>query len=226
MKNSDKTLVTTTELIAPTKLKEFALVVSQDAQVKNLANLNIKLISRENKLAYSVAKIGRIDVGSFSDFTYRMEKNQTAITTNSLQNNEIIYIPERTDSFVTGNELIGKSLQINGREIFNGTNGFIDPKIEIKRSAEKVAGYTTRRVYRNNKVVGKFLIHRNDKYIVNLGTGATSIDNKGYETMVTYAEGTTNGIQGVGIIDLGSSFPIDGKAYKSVEDASNPEFNV
>jgi len=67
-------------------------------------------------------EIAKIRLGAISDFKIQTIKNTGDIATFKKNTNTVIYIPEPTDSVVTGNESTKTKITINGIDVFNIDN--------------------------------------------------------------------------------------------------------
>lgn len=84
----------------------------------------------------------------------------------------MFYIPEPTDSIITGNEATKTKITINGKDIFDLTAGKIDPMLTITTDGETLADMSIYTMVFNDKTIGKLLIWNTTDITAN----ATAID--------------------------------------------------
>jgi len=94
-----------------------------------------------------------------------------------------VYIPEPTDSVVTGNEATKAQITINGIDIMDLTKGTIDTRLTITTDNETLADMSTYIMTFNGKNIGKLMIWNNT-------TDTTNPANIDIQDPITYGQTT------------------------------------
>lgn len=81
--------------------------------------------------------------------------------------NTLLYIPEPTDSIITGNEATKTKITINGNDIIDLSKGTINPNIIITADNETLADMYTYTITLDSKTIGKMMIWSNDSITAN-----------------------------------------------------------
>jgi hypothetical protein len=119
---SEKLLATTTQIVDPSKIKQIAYIIDQHGEIQSIDNKVSTLIIENKEFVVLMPEIAKIRLGAISDFKIQTIKNTGDIATFKKNTNTVIYIPEPTDSVVTGNESTKTKITINGIDVFNIDN--------------------------------------------------------------------------------------------------------
>jgi len=144
MDQSDKLLAVTTQLMDPNKLRSTDVIVTENGQVKNLADKEISLQIIDKDFVVKITDIGTIDIGKTNDFSLEKIDDTSTIQQVIAGKNIVAYLPEPTDSIIEKNETNGKKILINDEEILNLNNGTIADGVTMVLSTDKVENLSKR----------------------------------------------------------------------------------
>jgi len=144
MDQSDKLLAVTTQLMDPNKLRSTDVIVTENGQVKNLADKEISLQIIDKDFVVKITDIGTIDIGKTNDFSLEKIDDTSTIQQVIAGKNIAAYLPEPTDSIIEKNETNGKKILINDEEILNLNNGTIADGVTMVLSTDKVENLSKR----------------------------------------------------------------------------------
>ncbi|MEI6672320.1 MAG: hypothetical protein WCL02_02940 [bacterium] len=112
-------MATTTQLVDPNKIKQIEYIIDPHGQIQNIGTKE-STISIENKeFIVSMPEIAKIHLGATNDFIIQKIANTGAIHEFKKNTSTLIYIPEPTDSIITGNETTKSTIHINGNDILD-----------------------------------------------------------------------------------------------------------
>ena len=214
---SNKLLATTTQLVDPSKIKQIEYIIDPHGQIQSI-NTKESTLTIENKgFIVLMPEIAKIHLGSTSDFKIQKIANTWAINEFTKDSNTIVYIPEPTDSVVTGNEATKAQITINGIDIMDLTKGTIDTRLTITTDNETLADMSTYIMTFNGKNIGKLMIWNNT-------TDTTNPANIDIQDPITYGQTTifsewSTNTQGRGIYINSSAFTK--QWYTSIEDSTD-----
>lgn len=134
----------------------------------------------------------------------------------------MIYIPEPTDSIITGNEVTKKKITINGVDVIDIKEGITDQSITINGSEETLEGMRIYTLTMDEKTLGKIMVRTKGSIIENKDT-IDIIDPISYGKTKVFSEGSTNR-PGIGIYVQSSAFSKEG--YDSIEDSTDPMLGI
>lgn len=195
----------------PAKLRSTDIIITQDAQIKNLASKEVYLNIYSGNLEIQAQDVGRVQIGTKNEFTLQTYDPENTIEGQTENKNILLYQPEPTDSIISGNKIQGRKIIINGAEVFDLDSGEMTG-MTVTLSKDKEGKFSKRNVQIGDQKIGTLFIHRKDDYILN---AAINIDNLEYETQEVFADASTNGLKGIGFNLKNSVFSKQG--YKSIE---------
>ncbi len=134
----------------------------------------------------------------------------------------MIYIPEPTDSVITGNEASKKKITINGIDIIDIKEGKIDQSVTLNASEETLEGMSIYTLAMDDKILGKIMVRTKGSIIENKDT-IDILDPITYGQTKVFSEGSTNR-PGMGIYVQSSAFSKEG--YESIEDSTDPMLGI
>ncbi len=214
---SNKLLATTTQLIDPNKIKQVQYIVSPNGQITNINTTPYTLTLENKSIVAIVPEVAKIVLGKSKNFTIKNITDSWAVYTFAKNENTIIYIPEATDSIITGNKSDTSKISINGIDIFDLKKNTIHPSTIITADNEKIGDINTYTMTFNGKNIGKLLIWNNDTIAENW----PNIDIQDpiiYGKTSVFSEWSTNS-QWLGIYSIASAFTK--QWYQSIEDSAD-----
>ena len=116
---SEKLLTTTTSLIDPNKIKQIQITVSPDGQLQNLTDKASTLMFISGQVIHEIDQIGTINIGRANEFIVQQMKDIETLQTRGKDRNAFLYIPEPTDSVISGNTIKGNKLLINQQSVID-----------------------------------------------------------------------------------------------------------
>lgn len=219
---SNKLLATTTQLVDPSKIKQIEYIIDPHGQIQSINTKGSTLIIENKELIVLMPEIANIHLGTTDKFKIQKLADSGAINEFWKDGNTFLYIPEPTDSVVTGNEATKSKITINGIDVIDLDKGTIDPRLTITADNETLADMSTYTMTMNGKTIGKCMLWSND-------TITTNIANIDIQDPITYgqtpifSEGSTN-TQGIGIYINTSAF--SKQWYLSIEDSSDAMLGI
>lgn len=214
---SNKLLATTTQLIDPNKIKQIEYIISPQGQIQSISNKEATLTIENNEFLVMMPEIAKIHLGKTDTFTIQQITDTWAASEFKKDKNTVLYIPEPTDSVITGNETTKSKIIINGIDAIDLVKWTIDSRVAIVADNEMIADMNTYTITINQKTIGKIMIWSDD--IVTAHTENIDIqDPNTYGQTSIFSEGSTN-TQGIGIYINTSVFSKQG--YQSIEDSAD-----
>jgi len=108
----------------------------------------------------TIDTIGTINNGLSKSFNI-ITLSSGDLASRSKDQNAILYVPEQTDSVISGNQIANKQLLINGKPVIDFTAGTMDTSLTIQANGETSNGLTLYDVMRNDALVGTLAIYKN-----------------------------------------------------------------
>lgn len=214
---SDKLLTTTTSLIDPTKIKQIKVLIAPDGQIQTLGEEINTLHIISGQVIVEIPTIGTVNYWLSTLFDI-VSLTKDELTSRSKNQNTILYIPEQTDSVISGNIISNKKLLINGKSVIDFNIGTMDTSSTIEANGESINGLTTYDILRNSSKIWTLAIYKKTAVIT---TNDIKVDDSiKYAKEATFTQGSTNTAMGIGIYDTQSSFSKNG--YQSIEDSIDP----
>lgn len=96
-----------------------AYIINQNGQIKSINDESVPLSIEDGNIIANIADIADITLGQSNEFRIESIEDETAVNDIEKDRNLIIYIPEPTDSVITGNESDRTTITINGQEAIN-----------------------------------------------------------------------------------------------------------
>ena len=154
IKNSDKLLAVTTQLLDFENIKYFPVIIDSWLQINNLLGTNIQL-TLNSWFKFNVHSIWDILV---STNWFKLEKialsenileeSIRTLMSGSYENKNIVfYVPEQLDSNIESNDVSNNAIYINNEKVFDITNSYFNNKLIIELGSEDIAWYQIRNVY-------------------------------------------------------------------------------
>ncbi|MCF7835358.1 VCBS repeat-containing protein, partial [Candidatus Gracilibacteria bacterium] len=234
MAGSEKLLATTTLLVDPNKLEKIELILDQSGQIQNNENNEINLSYENGKLTTQIQGIGSIsrtnqnfDIIQIENDEENLEQDLSSLLFENNSKNTFYYIAEDTDDSIQENKVIQNNIIINSRDIFD-TFGKIDDQTKITLSDQKLLNLNIREVYYQDVLVGRLLLHIGENLIIDQDTikAEINLSDIKYKNNLIFANGSTNGLKGIGIFTQDYNFPENSKGYESIEDSIDPTLNI
>lgn len=181
IKNSDKLLAVTTQLVALENIKYFPIIIDDRVQINNLWWKDVKL-SLNNGFVFDIDGIGSIAVKSNSfklEAANISEENlETYIKQRmSGQNkwkNILFYIPEQTDSIIESNYVKNSAIYLNDEKVFDISNYTFDNNLSIELYDEYIAWYQVRQIYFEDNTVWKLLMAVDNENAIQINLASNS----------------------------------------------------
>lgn len=118
---SNKLLATTTELVDPAKIKQIEYIISPNGQIQSINGKTSALTIDNKEFVVKMPEIANVSLGTTSDFDIQKLTDSGIANTFKKDANTLLYIPEPTDSVITGNEATKSKININGIDVFDLT---------------------------------------------------------------------------------------------------------
>lgn len=214
---SNKLLAATTQLVDPNKIKQIEYIINPHGQIQNISIKESTLTIENKEFIVLMPEIAKIHLGMTERFEIQTLRDSWAASQFEKNKNTVLYIPEPTDSVITGNETTKSKIIINGIDVIDLTKSMIDPRLTISADNEMIADMSSYTLTMNSKIIGKIMIWNND----NITTNTANIDIQDpitYGQTPIFSEWSTN-TQGIGIYIHTSAFSKQG--YESIEDSSD-----
>lgn len=241
LKNSDKTISITTELIDPEKLRNIDILIREDLKLFVNSNLNVSLTFDWNKLMLTYwsfpSYLAKIYIWDNSHFQF----NLTDEIPDSIVWNSILYLPEDTDSYIKSNIFNEWMILINEEVVMDFDWGYIHDDLNIVfNKIELKWNYSTFDMIYKNKIIWRLLVHRWDSFVLWLDDVEIIDDetddldeldifdvllDKDYGKINWFAEWTTNWMMWVYIYNDELIQEDKWKSFRSIEDTNNIDYN-
>ena len=215
---SDKVLATTTQLIDPNKIKQIEYIITPHGQIQSISNKQSTLTIQNKTFVVAMPDIANIHLGATNEFEIKKLNDSWAINTFEKNKHTLLYIPEPTDSVITGNEATKTKITINGLDVIDLNKWTIDPNIQILANNETLNDMSTYTMTFQGKNIGKILIWNNNDITLD-AANIDLQDSLTYGTTKIFSQWSTN-IPAVGIYVVASAFTKQG--YISIEDSADP----
>jgi hypothetical protein len=211
IKTSPKLLSITTQLTDTNNLQKIGTIITQDGQIKQFDTLRPNLRIRNNQLRIEQNGASVI-IGTANDFTIQTVSNISDVQELELSTNTIIYIPQTSDTYIQTNNVENQSILINNQEVWDINTMTNSPEMRFELQQNQMGPYTSRSVIYQDRNIGSIMIRRNDTDII-------SSVNINEQQRITYANGSTNGIRGIGLTHTTQN--AFNKSYNSIEDSED-----
>jgi hypothetical protein len=116
---SDKLITTTTQIVDPNKIKQIEYIIAPYGQIQSINGKQSSLLIEDKEFIVFMPEIARIHLGNTLDFKIKKIEDKEAILQFTKDSNTVLYIPEPTDSIITGNEANKSQIIINGMVIMD-----------------------------------------------------------------------------------------------------------
>lgn len=218
-KSSDKLLATTTQLIDPSKMKQMILSIDTHGQLNAFGDQTTLLQTQDANLHIKVGTIADISLGASQHFALKAITSQD-LTNLSTSQKTLRYLPAATDSIISGNEIQDNALIINGQKIRDLRNGLQSPELTIQANSDRQGGKTSYTLTFANTQIGTLFLYQVD----NSATTIQLIDANRYATSKTFAHGSSNAMDAIGIYDTQST--MDLPSNESIENSKDALLGV
>lgn len=212
--DSEKVLISTTQLIDPVKLRQIQIIISPNGQIQNNTEEQQTLNIYQWNIEANIGDIATCTVGKTNLYKQNIIKNRDDIQTD--KPNTLRYIAEPLDSTISGNTIKNGQLMINNQVAIDFNQG-------VSASTQIIADT-------NYKGLNTYDILRNDTKVGELYVIADTIptcklkDTNTYDQTEVFTEGSTNGQTGIWIYTKESAFSKNG--YLSIEDSKDPLLGI
>jgi|GEM_PF-753707 hypothetical protein len=144
--NSDKLLTTTTQLVDPSNIKKFPIIIGNNLEISNIENNEINLVLDE-KITFEIKNIGNIKISPDSFKIQAVDVSEEnlqqvveALIDSKYENkNVLIYLPEVIDSLIEKNEVDNDAIIINNVKVFDLEATAQDVDLSIKLGEDNIA---------------------------------------------------------------------------------------
>lgn len=134
-KESEKVLITTTQLIDPGKIKQIQITITPQGQIQNNTDQKQVLYIDQGNFQVYIENIVRYTLGKTN--TYKRNQIKTPDAIESEKKNILRYIPEQLDSIISGNTIKDNKLYINNQVVMDLTEGTTSTQIEANNKQHK-----------------------------------------------------------------------------------------
>ncbi len=214
---SKKLLATTTELVDPSKIKQIEFIIDPHAQIQTIMDKTSSIIIENKELIVLMPEVAKIHVGNASSYQIQKIADTWSLKGFGKNANRILYIPEPTDSIITGNIATNQKITINWSDVIDLSKGTMDARISIDADNESIEDMNTYTMTMNGKTIGKLLI-RSTNDITTKPANIDVMDPVTYGKTNIFTEGSTN-TQGIGIYINASAFTK--QWFLSIEDSTD-----
>jgi hypothetical protein len=98
-KDSEKVLISTTQLIDPGKLRQIQVIITPDGQVQNNTSQKQSLTINKDNIQVNVEDLVQYSVGKTSNYKWAQVKDLNQIQTG--RKSTLRYLPEQIDSIIS-----------------------------------------------------------------------------------------------------------------------------
>jgi len=218
--NSPKLLAVTTQLIDPSALKKFTLVVGQNGQVHPLIDMTPALVSSGDNLFADIPDIATVRLSSFQDIRFDSVEWFKKFDASSISEPTFMLLQDSSDSSL----VVGKHQISSGEQmLINSDTQRRNTWVTITMEPDMYQGYSLWDLKLDGTKIGTLL------YVLPTDT---SVDDfsvqfsvpQEYATQTTFAQSSTNGLSGLWIYTSESIF--EKEWYKSIEDSSDYKLGI
>lgn len=214
---SNKLLATTTEIVDPNKIKQIEYIINANGQIQSITNKQSTLTIENKEIIVLMPSIAKIHFGATNNFQIQKLADAGALSSFKKNTNTILYIPEPTDSIISGNQATKTRITINWVDVIDLSKWTINPRLTITADNEIIEDMNTYTVTIQGKKIGKLIIRTiNNNIIDKINTDLQ--DPVTYGKTTIFSEGSTN-TQWIGIYVNNSTF--NKQWYQSIEDSSD-----
>lgn len=215
--NSDKLLTTTTSLIDPSKIRQIQSIVTPDGQIKTIEESSLFMRIIGGALMVDIEDVADISYGPSASFSF-VTPTIDSLAWLAPQSNTLLYLPNKTDSIISSNEIQDKQLVVNGTVVLDLSAATMVSDLSITSNGQQQMGngFTWYDVIRNQHKLGSIAIYQDtiDEERITL------YDSIKYAIGKVFTQWSTNAKQGIGIYDNQSAYSKAG--YLSIEDSVDP----
>ena len=223
IKNSDKLLTITTQLLDYENIKNFPVIIDKYLKIKNLW-WNDMTFTLNSWFQFNIGTIWQINVSSN---TFKLE--EANISEESIDpyihylmtsgadkgKNVLFYIPEQTDSIISRNEVMNSAIYINDEKVFSLNDFTFNQNLSVILSEEKIAWYQVRKMFFWDTFVWKILFAVDSNETIDITLNSHSADYWIWETWINW----TSNEYGLWFYLLNSELPTATFGYKSIQDS-------
>ncbi len=224
IKNSDKLITVTTQLLNLENIKNFPIVVDNWLQIQNLANKDINLML-SGWFVFDINSVWNIVVSADS---FRIEK--VNVSENVLEQyisarmagpnknkNILFYVPEQIDSIIQENDVRNWAIYINNSKVFDTRDFTFDQNLTISLGEDNIARYQVWNMYFAGTFVWKVIIAADDRDWFTVDLNSFSDE---YWISQIWINGSSNELW-IGFYEIESQLPSNSFGYKSIQDSHN-----
>ena len=223
IKNSEKLITVTTQLINLENIKQFSTIITNLLQIQNLAGNDIYLTLNDSGFSFEINSIWSIFASTNSFTIEKAEISEDAIeqyvtSRMNRQNkgkNILFYIPEKEDSIIESNDVRNGAIYINGTKVFDVHNYTFDQNLTIHLEDDSIAWYQVRNIYFANTLIWKILIAVDNPAWISISLKSS---NANYWISETRVEWSTKDYW-LWFYDIMSQLSTKTFGYKSIQDS-------
>ena len=225
IKNSDRLLTITTQLLDLDNIKYYPVVVNSWLKINNFIWNDITLYLNSWFL-FDIDKIWTILVQSNTFKFEKVDISEDAVEQYIISmmdwsfdgKNVLFYIPERPDSIIEINDVVGGVIQINWERVFDIRNNICDSRLNIILWDENIAWYQVREVYFQSVFVWKFIFAVDNEQSISI---QLTPRYSGYWVTNVWINWSSRDYW-LWFYEIDSSLPTKTLWYKSIQDSYNP----
>lgn len=227
IQNSEKLITVTTQLMNQENIKYFPVIVDNKLNINNIIWNKINFVLKSGKAVFDVQSIWTISTKlngfnlkkiMYSGDVLDLYIEHLMDTSWYKWQKTLFYIPETTDSIITGNDVEGSGIYVNNKKVFDIKNYTFDMNLTISLSEDTIAWYQVWKMYFGDTFVGKLLFAVDNENWVESSLTSTSQDYWVSEIWINWSSDE----YWLWFYELESSLPDSSFGYKSIQDSYNP----
>ena len=223
IKNSDKLLTITTQLLDYENIKFFPVIIDKFLRIRNFGSNDITF-SLDSWFSFNVKSIWKISIPSD---TFKLEEALISddeidfyIANETSQNNKgkwnkLYYIPEQIDSILSGNEVRNSAIYINWEKVFSLRDFTFSQNLDIRLTEDRIAWYQVREVFFDDVFAWKMLFAIDPTKTIDINLSSYSDKYWVWETWINWSSNE----YGWWFYQLDSELPKATFGYKSIQDS-------
>ncbi len=213
--DSSKLLAVTTQLIDPSALKKFTVVVGQNGQVHPFVTMTPSLINSGNSLITTIPDQADIRLSDFQNIRFDAVQSFQDFVPSNITEPTFILLQQSSDS----NLIVGKNQISSGEQILiNSATQEWNTWVTLTMEPDVYQGYSLWDLSIDGNKLGTLLFVLPSSTALNTLSTALVAPQE-YWIQTTFADGSTNGMSGLWIYTTQTIFEKQG--YNSIEDSAN-----
>ncbi|MDD3263232.1 MAG: VCBS repeat-containing protein [Candidatus Absconditabacteria bacterium] len=218
--SSQKLLSITTQITDTSSIKKFASVVSDNGQIYNFSNRETILKIDSGFLIGEIKDVANISLFKTKDISlFSSDKPIDSIKSFSSKNSAALFFEKNEDT--KDIEITDKTISLDGQLLFDIKNNLWNTGLKIVLSDSMKQGYNVWNILYEEEQIGNLYFVKNNSTLL---SDIVLYNVVTYDKTITFAEGSTNGQKGIGIVDVLGVFEKEG--YASIEDSNDYELGI